>query len=58
MNILIKTKDKIKKYQKPLTITLSSLLALGFVGSVIGAIFSGGEFSRIEEVEPVKEFLD
>lgn len=54
MNVLVKATDTIRKYRKPLTIVISCALTLGFVGSVVGAIFSGGEFSQIEEIEPVK----
>lgn len=54
MNVLEKTTETMKKYSLPIKITLCSVLALGFVGSIIGAIFSGGEFSQIEEAEPVK----
>lgn len=54
MNVLEKTTETIKKYSLPIKITLCSVLALGFVGSIIEAIFSGGEFFQIEEVEPIK----
>ena len=54
MNVLEKTTETMKKYSLPIKITLCSVLALGFVGSIIGAIFLGGEFSQIEEAEPVK----
>ena len=54
MNVLEKTTETMKKYSLPIKITLCSVLALGFVGSIIGAIFSGGEFFQMEEAEPVK----
>ena len=54
MNVLVKVTDAMRKYRKPLTIVISCALTLGFVGSVVGAIFSGSEFSQIEEVEPIK----
>lgn len=54
MNVLVKVTDAMRKYRKSLTIVISCALTLGFVGSVVGAIFSGGEFSQIEEVEPIK----
>lgn len=55
MNAL--TKDTIKKYQTPIKITTICLLSLGFVGSIIGAIFGGGEFSSDNNQEPVKGLL-
>lgn len=55
MNAL--TKDMIKKYQKPIKITAICLLSLGFVGSIIGAVFGGGEFSSNNNQESVKGLI-
>ena len=50
-------KDFLKKYQKPIKITTICLLSLGFVGSIVGAIFGGGEFSSNNTQESVKGLL-
>lgn len=53
----VANKDIIKKYQKPIKITIICLLSLGFVGSIIGAIFGGDEFESNNQEEEVKGLL-
>lgn len=45
------------KHRKPITWVLATVLPLAFLGSVAGAIFSGGEFIQEEEIAPVKGML-
>lgn len=53
----VANKDIIKEYQKPIKITIICLLSLGFVGSIIGAIFGGDEFKTNNQEEEVKGLL-
>lgn len=53
----VSNKDMIVKYQKPIKITVICLLSLGFVGSIIGAIFGGDEFTSNNQQESVTGLL-